>query len=346
MLQILIGLAWTNLGLIASRCLPNSVPKRFGRLLFWIGVPMQVFALTHRSNFGNAPWLPVILVFSVLLLGFVISLFCLSGLKNVFCLYQQWERPELEYENQGLVPTRHGYKSRSQSLTADDGQNKTTEWIDNQSVRGSFILAAMLGNTMFIGMAIVPPLVSPQYAGWIVIFGIVHYLLGSYGIGVALANYYGESRRSQSYGIRLIQLLRVPTLWAFVLGYLSQPIHFSPALDSVLQSVLGAGIPTVFMLLGLQLGNLWATDQFRIAFLPALIRTLILPGLVGLGLAAVGLVGEARFAIVLMTGMPTNSANLILAEEYKLDPQLSASCVVTSTLLLPLTIPFWEISFH
>jgi hypothetical protein len=56
----------------------------------------------------HAPWLPAIIVFGVLLIGFAIALFSLSELKKISCLYDQ---------------------------------DKTTQWIDDQSVRGSFVLA-------------------------------------------------------------------------------------------------------------------------------------------------------------------------------------------------------------
>jgi malate permease and related proteins len=346
MWEILIGLAWTNLGLLISRCLSDSAPRRLGRILFWFGIPVQVFALAHKSNFSDTPWLPAMIVLGVLGFGFSLSYCVLGGIKAISKFYKHWKAQWLFNNMQSLAPLEAYSLPCRNTLTVGYDQSSTTEWMDKHSFQGSFILAAMLGNTMFIGMAIVPPLVAPQYLGWIVIFGIVHYLLGSYGVGVILANYYGQSKQSRSYWVHLTNLFRVPTFWTFILGYFSQSIYFPKEVDWVLQVALWSGVPTVFMLLGLQLGKLHGSNQLRIAFFPALIKTLFLPGLVGLGLMTIGIPSGARFAIVLMTGMPTNSANLILAEEYRLDPQLAASSIVISTLLLPLTIPLWYMLFH
>jgi malate permease and related proteins len=352
MWQMLIGVAWTNIGLLASCWLPDYAPRHLGRALFWFGVPIQVFALAHKSNFTDTPWLPAITVCVVLCLGFGLSLSVLGGLKIISRLCEYWKVQWLSYNMQSLVYTQKYYPIILDTPRSSQFQKKKLlqkrklpDWMDNNSFQGSFILAAMLGNTMFIGMAIVPPLVAPQYLGWIVIFGIVHYLLGSYGIGVFLANYYGQTK-SQNHLVHLANLLKIPTLWAFAIGYLSQPIQLPEVVDWLLQGALWSGVPTVFLLLGLQLGNLRGSNQLQVAFFPAFIRMLLLPGLIGIVLLFLGFASDARFAIVLMTGMPTNSANLILAEEYHLDPQLAASSIVISTLLLPLTVPLWYILFR
>jgi malate permease and related proteins len=308
MWQFITGILWTGLGLLASQKTPPSTPQRLGRLLYWVGVPLQVFALAHKSNFSAAPWLPVLIVFGILLLGWAVASLCI------------------------MVIRRTDFISK-RSLA-------------RRSSRGSFVLSAMLGNTMFIGMAIAPSLIHPDYLGWIVIFGIVHYLLGSYGLGVALANHFGQSSSTKTWIAKLMHLIKVPTLWAFGLGYLAHSIHFWPWIDWILNLSLKTGVPAVFLLFGLQLGKLRRGRSLQVSVFPALIKMIVVPVLVGIGLTAVGLPHDARFAMVLMTGMPTNSANLILAEEYGLDPQLAAGSILMSTIALPLMIPLWITFFH
>jgi malate permease and related proteins len=308
MWQFLTGVLWTSLGLLASRKLPPSTPQRLGRLLYWVGVPLQVFALAHKSNFSAAPWLPILIVFGILLLGWAVASLCIMGIRRT-----------------GFISKRS---------------------LARRSSRGSFVLSAMLGNTMFIGMAIAPSLIHPDYLGWVVIFGIVHYLMGSYGLGVALANHYGRSSSGQTLLSKLIHLVKVPTLWAFGLGCLAHSIHFWPWIDSILTCALKSGIPAVFLLFGLQLGKLRRGRSLNVSIFPALIKMIVVPCLVGIGLTVVGMPHNARFAMVLMTGMPTNSANLILAEEYQLDSQLTAGSILMSTLSLPLMIPLWITLFR
>ncbi len=49
--------------------------------------------------------------------------------------------------------------------------------------------------------------------------------------------------------------------------------------------------------------------------------------------------------MVLMSGMPSAFAGLILAEEYNLDRDLIASSIIISTVLLLLMLPLWVLLF-
>jgi malate permease and related proteins len=54
-----------------------------------------------------------------------------------------------------------------------------------------------------------------------------------------------------------------------------------------------------------------------------------------------GITGEPRLALVMMSGMPCAFAGLILAEEYDLDRDLAASTIALSTIGLLVMIPVW-----
>lgn len=341
MWQLLLGLFWTSIGFTASRWMPDSTPKRLGRLLFWVGVPLQVFALARKSNFENSPCFPIVIVLGVLILGLGVAIVCIGILRNVS---HYWINAlELRSPSQDMILVTSGAFLRQ--LRALLYEWCCQKWIHQRQTQGSFILSAMLGNTMFIGMAIAPSFIHQSYLGWVVIFGIVHYLVGSYGVGVLLANHYGYNSREQSFITHLLHLLRVPALWAFGLGCLSQPLGLGYWIDAVLSISLKTGVPAVFFLFGLQLGTMKIAHNLSSALVPATIRMLVIPCLAGLGLTLFGVSGDARLSLVLMTGMPTNSANLILAEQYSLDPQLAAGSILVSTMLLPIVLPLWEIIF-
>jgi predicted permease len=207
----------------------------------------------------------------------------------------------------------------------------------------------MLGNTGFIGIAIVPTLVSQPYWSWIVLYGVTHNLFGSYGLGVVLASYFGRSpegnrvalSHKNRWWIHLRDLLSVPSLWAFLLGWLSRDVSFPLMIESIIQTGVHFVVPGAFLLIGMQLGKLQGIKGLQTAVIPSTLKMLILPGLVGLSLTLLGIVGDGRLALVLMSGMPTAFANVILAEEYNLDRQIAASSILLSTVTLPLIIPLW-----
>jgi malate permease and related proteins len=299
---IITNTFWTGLGLCLHKLnwLSPSFPKQIGRTLYWVGVPMQILGLALTANFVDAVWLPPTVTIAVLLLGLGIAIVCLYLALNFL-------------RQKGLA---------------------------KKSEQGSFVLSSMLGNTGFVGLAIAPVLVGKAHLSWILLYGIAHNIVGSYGIGIVLANYFGRSLPNNKWWNYCQSLLSVPALWAFALGCL---LHQIPLLTLCIPTVKMLTIwviPAVFLLLGMQLA------QFRVgnlgaAFLPTAIKMVVLPALTGMGLTYLGLRGDARLGLVLMSGMPAAFANAILAEEYDLDRQLATSSILLGTLCLPLSIPLW-----
>ena len=304
---------WTSIGLLLLRFMPSYLPQVLGRSLYWVGVPLQILALARRSDFAAGMWLPPLITVAVLLLALGLSLLIqiLSSFRSPFAT-----------------------------------ELSSQVWPRHRSSQGSFVLASMLSNTGFIGLAIAPAFVSVPYLSWVVLYGVAHNLLGSYGLGVFLASYYGRKQGSH-WWIQLRDVLYVPSLWAFAVGWFSRHAQLPTLIESGLQqtSVLFV-IPGAFLLIGMQLSQLQGVKSLQIALVPAVIKMLVVPGLTGLGLTLLGLLGDARLALVLMSGMPTAFANLILAEEYNLDRQLAAGSIVLSTVGLPLTIPLWLALFR
>jgi hypothetical protein len=340
MLQLATGFFWTAIGLGLYQLLPNSAPKKLGRTLYWVGVPLQVLGLAHQSDFSQSPWLPPLTVVAVLILGLAISSLCLRTLKRLLGHYR-------EFSNNGdLLPLKKAISLPKSVLWAQLVSTCNRAFPKDSSSRGSFILSAILGNTIFIGLAIIPSLVNSAYLGWIIIYGVVHYLLGSYGIGTIVASYFGRSSSHQNWWVQLRDVATVPALWAFAIGFMTQPINYPYLMDWGLQGARSLGIPAVFVLLGMQLGKFRGVQALEAATIPAIIKIVVLPILAGLGLTLLGLDGDARLTLVLMAGMPTNSANLILAEEYNLDSQLAAGSILLSTIALPLLLPLWVTLFR
>jgi malate permease and related proteins len=345
MWQLIIGLFWTGLGFVASNWMPNSTPKRLGKLLYWVGVPLQVFVLAHQSNFETTPWVPPLSTIFILGAGWGLALVCMKGMKNI---EQRWLVSQKSFDT-----TRHEQKvilvtpnSLFQQTRSSFFRYFSQYWPRHKPAQGSFVLASVLGNTGFIGLAVAPPLIHPAYLGWIVIYGIIHNVIGSYGLGVLVANHFGASLKPKSAVNQLLLILSVPALWAFFIGCFSQTFQFSLPLERIIYFCSSSVVPGAFLLLGMQLVKLRSTQRIELAFFPSLIKILILPILAGMGLTVLGVNGDARLAIVLMSGMPSAFANLILAEEYNLDRQIAAGSVLISTIGLPLLIPVWLTIFR
>jgi predicted permease len=201
------------------------------------------------------------------------------------------------------------------------------------------VLAATLVNTGFIGLGVVPGLVDPQAWGWVVSYSLTNNVLGTYGIGVLVASYFGAQQQAQSYDWKKVLLL--PTVWAFVLSYVCRPIPFPAWLEWGLDQSVPVVISAAFVLTGWRLYQLGFNGGWRLAGLPTLVRIVVMPLVVGVGLTLLGVQGDQRLALVLMSGMPTAMATLILAEEHQLNRDIMAATIALSTLGVLLVIPLW-----
>jgi malate permease and related proteins len=282
---------------------PPYLPRFLGRSLYWVGVPLQIFSLTRQSSFSQAVWLSPLVMGGALLLGLSFAKLC--------------------WNSELLICKRKDISGRAR--------------------QGSYVLASMLGNVSFIGVSVVPNLVHETYWGWITLYSVTHTLLGSYGVGVFLASYFGRQKQQVFKSILVRDLAIAPSGWAFALGWLTRDMALPYFTESGLKDFVSIVPSGAFLLIGLQLTQLKGISNLRCALIPTALKILILPGLVGWGLSLIGISGDARLSLVLMSGMPTAFANIILAEEFKLDPQLAASCILLTTLGLPATIYLW---FH
>ncbi len=218
-------------------------------------------------------------------------------------------------------------------------------WVGGQSLppeqKPGFILAAAIGNTGFVGLAIAPYLVEPPGLSWVVMFSLVHNIVSSYGFGAAIARRYGTYRQAVTLGQQLQALAVTPSLWAFAgalalerLGGVSPP----------LQTGLDWGAQGVSAIALLLVGIRFAQLQWRLwpqALLAAAIKTLALPLAVGALCTLCRLGGPQRLALVLESGMPTALAGLILSEEYGFAPDIVLLAIAFSSLLLFPALGCW-----
>ncbi len=305
-------ITWIGLGILACRWIPPMIPTWLGRGLYWIGVPIEIFALVRQTDFSQMIGLVPVFALITLAVGFVVA-------QISYPLQRRWFVPQWLTVN----PTQASLFLP----TATD-----------RAYRGSYLVASVLGNTGFVGLAIAIQVMAPEYLGWAVFFAVTQNVIGTYGCGVLIASYYGRSTQGWT---QLKDLISVPSLWAFLLSMGLRSVNFPHGLDWALKTEVQLVIPLAFVLIGIRLGQLPSWQSLKLALLPTMIKTLILPLIMG-GLAwAYGLPPQAMFAIVLMAGTPTAFAALILSEEYELNRDISTSSIALSTMGFLGCLPLW-----
>jgi malate permease and related proteins len=295
-------ICWTGLGILMVRFLPSTFPYWLGRGLYWVGVPIEIFSLARQTIFDERAQLaPTITICSLLL-----------GLGLGWMSLQIWQK----FSQQQPAPT--------------------------PGLKGSLLLSSMLGNTGFVGLAIVPFFVSETDLSWAVLYSVTQNVFGTYGLGVLVSSYYGrQGSGANQWWMQLKDLLCVPSLWGFALGSLTRNLPLPAAIESGLHASIWVVIPGAFILMGIRLSQIQGWQSLKLALLPALLKTIVMPTIVGMAISAIGIGGDPRLGIVLMSGMPCAFAGLILAEEYNLNGNLVASSIIVSTLIFLVMIPVW-----
>lgn len=332
---------WTGLGLVSLRFFPEALPRFLGRALYWVGVPLEILALARRTDFsaqvGLAPLLTIATLVGGLGLGWVSLQLIQHFVSDAAALASAKESPDSE-------------SSASPSASSDAvlqalGVVAPSTWRD-RSRQGSFLLAAMLGNTGFVGLAIVPAFIDPMYLSWAVIYGVTQNVLGTYGLGVWLASRFGRPLDHNSGWMQVRDVVTVPSLWAFLGGTVTRSFALPDLLETGLQASIWIVIPTALILMGMRISQLRGWKSLQLAIVPAMLKSLALPLCLGVAVSLIGIPAGARLAMVLMAAMPTAFAGLILAEEYNLDRELIASSIVLTTTALVFTIPGWLFLFQ
>lgn len=207
---------------------------------------------------------------------------------------------------------------------------------------GALVIGCGLPNIISLGIPVVQALFGPggaRYAIYSDILGI-NPLFWSLALWVAVrCGNHGEQLQTPAQFLRV--LIRLPPIWAFVIGFalnvLGVPI--APWLDKATSMLGYATMPAMLLTVGMSL----AFGHFRLHWRPiagvALIKLVLVPlAVYGLAHAIAG-PGELTVATTLLMGMPTMMAAMILSERFGLDTELLAAVMVGSTLLYFVTLP-------
>ncbi len=214
------------------------------------------------------------------------------------------------------------------------------------ATQGSFLLAAMLGNTGYIGYPVSLALCGPETFGWAVFYDTLGMTLGAYGLGVGLAARFQAAQKPAALApanvlARLQPMLRNPTLLCFALALVSRPLPLPPLLELGLHQFAWSMIPLSLVLLGLRLSQLSSWHSLGSALPAVVIRLVLVPLFVGWGVSALGLVSTPRLAVVLQAAMPPAFATLVIAEAYDLDRELTVTALSLGSIGVLLTLPLW-----
>ncbi len=211
--------------------------------------------------------------------------------------------------------------------------------------RGStacLLLQVPLGNTSFIGYALVPVLAGAgalQYA-------VVYDQLGTFVIlatwGLAVVAIFGGGERPTVSGV-VRRIASFPPFIALVVALTVFPAEPPLAVTEALRMLTAALLPLVVLALGMQL-RLRLPREHLLPLAIGLVAKLVLMPLLALGLCvAFGIEGDMRLAAVYETAMPSMVTAGALLSMAGLAPPLAAAMIGYGIVLSMLTLPLWHL---
>lgn len=208
------------------------------------------------------------------------------------------------------------------------------------SAVGALLLASAFGNFTYLGL----PVLAESFGAWARYIAIDFDLLAStpllFSLGVVTARYYGL----RAGGRPFVDLLRVPALWAAILGLACSLTHVPMPvwLERACSMLGGAVVPLMLLSVGMALR--WQASWWQRVplLLPMLFIQLLFMPIVAWGAAwALTLPTELLAPVVIEGAMPSMVLGLVICDRFRLDASLYAEAVTLSTLLSLFTLPLW-----
>ena len=205
--------------------------------------------------------------------------------------------------------------------------------------QASLILAAMLGNTGYLGFPITLAILGKEYFAWALFYDLLGSFPGAYGLGVLIAARFGGGVHNRWQIIKAI--LINPALWSFGFGLLVREATIPTVVEFCLEKFAWSSVALSLVLIGMRLGLLKSWRSLPQALMSLGIKMLLVPLILGSILPLFGLTGSTAKVIILQMAMPPAFGTLVIAETFNLDRDLAVTAVAAGAILLLLTLPVW-----
>lgn len=208
--------------------------------------------------------------------------------------------------------------------------------------RASLLLCGMFGNVLLMGYPVLGFLYGARGERYAVFADVLAFTPIVWTLGVWIASRLGASDVSGPVHPFGRILLRLPPLWAFVIGVALNlsGIEVTPLAEAA-RLVGQATIPVLLFVLGLAMP--WGRLRPNRAVLSIVAVKLALMPLIVFGLLSLSgqAMAEQHKAAIIEAGMPVMTTSVLLADRFHLDTEMVALLLGWSTVLFALLLPFW-----
>ncbi len=217
-------------------------------------------------------------------------------------------------------------------------------FIKDKSLTGAFVQASFRSSAAVMGLAFISNLYGPSAMGPLMIIGAVP-LYNIYSVLVLTfeAEDDGTGRDTGKLKEACVNILKNPIIISIVLGLIVSlcKLDFPVLVDNTIDNVAKMATPLALITLGAGFEGREALAKMKPTLWAAFIK-LIGQAAIFIPIAiALGFTGEKLIAIMVMLAAPATPSCYIMAKNMKNDGVLTASIIVTTTLLAAFTLTGW-----
>lgn len=210
---------------------------------------------------------------------------------------------------------------------------------------GALLLGAAWCNATYLGLPTVTLLLGDDYARIPILYDLLAITPLLLTIGASIGAFYGRSDYPQDLRASLLSIIKLPPLWAATLGVLLNALQVPlPQVFLSACKIAGSAVAPI-MIFSVGLALRFSSPQSLILIAPALILKLgFAPFIAYFTAQALGLSGKAFDATVLEAAMPTMVLTMVISDKFKLDSELLAQTIATTTVFSFITLPLlWKL---
>ena len=220
----------------------------------------------------------------------------------------------------------------------------TKLFLKDKSMRGAFVQASFRSSAAVMGLAFIENIYGTSAMGPLMIVSAVPlYNIFSVIVLTFEGAHAGEENKTEKIKEACINIAKNPIilgiLAGLVVGLLG--IDFPMIVDKTVNSVAQMATPLALITIGAGFEGRKALAKIKPTIVASLIKLVIQP-LVLIPVAAwMGFSGEKMIAILIMLASPTTPSCYIMAKNMDNDGVLTASVIVTTTLMAAFTLTGW-----
>ncbi|MCL4078798.1 AEC family transporter [Coriobacteriia bacterium Es71-Z0120] len=204
---------------------------------------------------------------------------------------------------------------------------------------GAFVLAAVFGNTGYIGYPVAHALLGEPGLVRAIFSDIFGNTLAMIAVGALVA---ARIARHEADVRPLKEIVTFPPFVALALALATRGVDVPIAFMDWLGALGRIVVPLIMISVGLSLRPRKLKDQAGVVAAVAAVKLVVLP-LVGLLAARLILRDEASARVVVLeASVPTMMMAVIMGHRFDLDTDLIASAVLVTTVVSVVAIPVWQ----